>query len=392
MVTLRFAAALVGLFLIGACGSPSTAKSEAAPSSSLTIASNPASPSPNPPSATSPASPALTASVRNAVLVGHWDNPATVVLMRQNGSIVKKLAGVGVVDQHAVGAYLVVAGFGSSKGWTVDASGVVRDVAPAAVAILAPSIDGVWTPPLIVDSTTAVTVRCTTACTADEVNLRTGAVRPLVTAPYTGVMTLNALTVLDVSSDRKTVWLSKITSTGGGGGLLEILGIDLRTGKVSSQGRANSLAGAEIAITQDGKMLAGQEEFETDSTNIAIRHLHVVSLGTKIDSDVQGTAPYIGGQRTPSVLFAPGGAMVAWWGGLNGDKSFLVNVAPLGGKGRTLYYPAQKDFSFSLSGVLWVDSATLVVQNGVGTYTINATTGRQKLVSQKLNYLDSVLN
>jgi hypothetical protein len=314
--------------------------------------------------------------------------------MRLDGSVVTTVRGVGVGDEHAVGAYLVVARFGSIKGWTVDPSGVVKAVAPAAVTILSPSINGGWTPPLIVDSTTAVIVRCTNStCTADEVDLHTGAMRPLLTVPQTRVMPLQALTVLDVSSDRRTVWLSKITATGGISGRVDIVGIDLRTGSVTSQGQANALAGAEIAITQDGKSVAGQEEAGTNSSHLAIRHLHLVSLGTKVDSDVQGTAPYVGGQRTPSVLFAPGGASVAWWGGLdNGDRSFLVNVATLGGAGRTLYNPDQIDFSFSLSGVLWTDPTMLVVQNGSETYTINAMTGDQTLVSQKLGYLDSVLN
>jgi hypothetical protein len=91
--------------------------------------------------------------------------------------------------ERAVGAYLMVASDGSGKGWTIDASGVVNDVAPAAVVILSPSINGGWTPPLIVDSTTAVIVRgASDGLTANAVNLRTGAVRPLLTVPYTGVM------------------------------------------------------------------------------------------------------------------------------------------------------------------------------------------------------------
>jgi hypothetical protein len=118
-----------------------------------------------------------------------------------------------------------------------------------------------------------------------------------------------------------------------------------------------------------------------------------VSLATKVDSDVQGTAPYVGGQTTPSVLFAPGGASVAWWGGLdNGDRSFLVNVAPLTGSGRTLYNPPQSGFSHPISAVFWVDVNRLVVQNGSETYTINATTGAQRLVSQNLGALAAVLS
>src|SRR5438105_1807990 len=229
------------------------------------------------------------------------------------------MPGVGIVDQHAVGAYLIVAGAGSTKGWTVDAAGDVKDVAPAAVAILSPSTTGGWTPPLIVDSSTAVMIRAgKNGLTANAVDLGTGAVRALLPeVPYTGVMSLSALTLLDVSGDRKTVWLSKITATGGITGRLEIIGINLLTGAVSSQGQANALAGAELAITRDGKSLAGQEEAGTDSTHLAIRHLHVVTLGTNVDLDVQGTAPYVGEHRTPSVLFAPGGALVAWWGGLD---------------------------------------------------------------------------
>jgi hypothetical protein len=367
--TFRLASAFVGLLLMSACGSSPTAKPLAAPSS-------------NPTSAASPAPAA------NVVLVGGS------VLMRLDGSVIATLPGAGVTSEHAVGAYLMVASDGSGKGWTIDASGVVEDVAPAAVEILSPSISGGWSPPLIVDSSTAVIVRgATDGLTANVVNLRTGAVRPLLTVPYTGVMALQALTVLDVSSDRKTVWLSKITPTGGVTGRLEIVGIDLLTGIASSQGEANVLAGAEIAITRDGTSVAGQEEAGTNSSNLAIRHLHVVSLATKVDSDVQGTAPYVGGQTTPSVLFAPGGASVAWWGGLdNGDRSFQVNVASLGGSGRTLYNPAQSDFSHPISAVFWVDVNTLVVQNGSETYAINAVTGAQRLVSQNLGALAAVLS
>jgi hypothetical protein len=368
MFTFRLASAFVGLLLMSACGSSPTAKP---------LAATPG----NPRSAASPVPAA------NAVLVGGS------VLMRLDGSFIATLPGAGVTAEHAVGAYLMVASDGSGKGWTIDASGVVEDVAPAAVAILTPSISG-WSPPLIVDSSTAVIVRgASDGLTATAVNLRTGAVRPLLTIPYTGVMALGqALTVLDVSSDRKTVWLSKITPTGGISGRLEIIGIDLLTGTVSGQGDANALAGAELAITRDGKSVAGQEEAGSNSSNLAIRHLHVVSLGTGVDSDVQGAAPYVGGRTPPSVLFAADGASVAWWGGLdNGDRSFLVNVASLGGSGRTLYNPTQSDFSFPISAVLWVDFNTLVVQNGSDTYAINATTGAQRLVSQHLGALAAVL-
>jgi len=49
-------------------------------------------------------------------------------------------------------------------------------------------------------------------------------------------------------------------------------------------------------------------------------------------------------------------------------------------------------FSNALSGVLWVDPNTMVVQHDIETDTINATTGSVTFVSQKLNYLDAVLN
>ena len=40
----------------------------------------------------------------------------------------------------------------------------------------------------------------------------------------------------------------------------------------------------------------------------------------------------------PSLLLAPGGTTLAWWGGLNnGDNPFLVNVAAIGGTGLSLF-------------------------------------------------------
>jgi hypothetical protein len=394
MSAFRLVWAGVAVFLIAACGSPSTAQS---PSSNPIPAASPASTSPSSKPAASPAPtpPSTTPGTKlgPAVIVGH--SGTTVILMRPDGSVVTTLQGRGLVDEHAVGAYLVVASNFSTKAWTVNAAGVVKDVAPAAASILSPRFTA--SAPLIVDSTTAVTVRCTNqTCTADEVNLLTGAIRHLLTVPVLNAMIAGGpLTVLDVSADRQTVWLSKITSMSGSTGLgqMEIVGVDLRTGHVSSQGHANAFAGAEVAISRDGKMLAGQEESVTNSSGLATRHLHVLSLTTNVDSDVQGTAPYVGGQRTPSVLFAPGDASVAWWGGLdNGDRTFQVNVATLDGAGRTLYNPTQADFSFSLAGVFWVSPSTLVVQNNLDIYTINATTGAQKLIAQNLNYLDGVIN
>jgi hypothetical protein len=385
MFKFRLASAFALLLLAGACGSPSPTESAAVPtpSSSLT-----------PP-----------------VLVGldwHPTSPSTVILMRADGSVVatRTLPATWLVDEHAVGAYMLVANDGSGKGWTVDATGAVTDVAPAAAAFLSPPTNGSsWAPPLIVDSATAVTVGWPdqTKMAAYEVDLHSGAVRSLLTAPGTGSMSLgSALTVLDVSPDRQTVWLRKVSSTG----QLEIVGIDLKTGVVTSQGQANAFAGEpDLAITRDGKTVGGQQQAGTNSSNLAIRHLHVMSLGSKVDVDLQGTAPYVGGQRSPSVLFAPGGAAVAWWGGLdNGDNAFLVNVAPLGGTGRTLFRLDSGNMTHVISALYWVDSSTLVAQTDstptpgsfqgadLVAFTLDATTGAQKPLPAALHYVVAVIS
>ncbi len=367
MFSFRLVSAFVGLLLLAACGSSSTAGPVASPGSP--------------------------ASSEKFVLVGGS------MVMRMDGTVIGTfpMAGVGstgVAVQHAVGAYLIQPTTKYGTGWTIDAAGTVKDVAPAAMAILAPSGQGGWSPPLIIDSTTAVTVQgATDGMTAEAVDLATGAVRRLLPpVPYTGVMALQALTVLDVSSDRKTVWLSKITPTGGISGRLEILGIELATGKVTSQGTANALAGAEIAISKDGNTVAGQEGAGTDSSNLAIRHLHVLTLATGVDKDVQGTASYVGGQATPSVLIAPGGESVAWWGGLNnGSITYRINVAALGGKGRTLKLD---DTQFgAISAVYWADASTLVVQADLyRVFAIDTTTTTTSLVSDNTGSFRAVIS
>ncbi|HSS61872.1 MAG TPA: hypothetical protein VLK30_10500 [Candidatus Limnocylindrales bacterium] len=349
------------------------------------------------------------------VLVGldwHSNSASTVVLMKLDGSVIatRTLPATWLVDEHAVGAYMLVANDGSGKAWTVDATGAVTDVAPAAAALLSPPANGGgWAPPLIVDSTTAVTVGWPTQASMAvyEVDLHSGGVRTLLTAPQTGVMALApALTVLDVSADRQTVWLRRVTPTGGTSGELDIVGVDLRTGTVSSQGRADSFAGEQdLAITRDGKSVASQVEFGTDGSNLAFRHLHVISLGTKVDSDLQGAAPYVGGQRSPSVLFAPGGASVAWWGGLNnGGNAFLINVAVLGGTGQSLFRLDNPGGTHELVTVMWADPATLLVQtdttttpgsfagSGLQAFTVDATSGAQKPLPAALHYVVAVLN
>jgi hypothetical protein len=367
MFTFRLASAIVGLLLLAACGSSPTASPVASPGN--------------------PATSEKFALVGGGAVIG------------MDGKVIGRFPGggpgaVGVGTQHAVGAYLIQSTTGSGKGWTIDASGAVKDVAPAAIAILAPSGQGGWTPPLIVDSTTAVTVKVDNGgLTAEAVDLSTGAVRPLLAqVPFTGVMSLQALTVLDVSPDRKTVWLSKITSTGGISGRLEILGVDLVSGKVISQGLANALAGAEIAISRDGKTVAGQEEAGTDSANLAIRHLHVVTLASGVDKDVQGTASYVGGQATPSVLFAPGGKSVVWWGGLNnGSLGDRINVATIGGHGRTLQLDTTEFGAFS--AVYWADASTLVVQSDLyRVFAIDTATATARLVSDNTGSFRAVIS
>jgi len=390
MLTYRLASVVVVLLAVGACGSQSAASS--------------ASPSPD-------RSPSTT----NPVIVGldwHLNGPSTVIVMKSDGSVVatRTLPATWLVDEHAVGAYMLVANDGSGKAWTVDASGAVTDVAPAAAAFLSPPANGgAWAPPLVVDSTTAVTVGWPNQASmaAYEVDLRSGGVRTLLTAPETGVTALApALTVLDMSADRQTVWLRKVTSIGGTGGELDIVGVNLKTGAVSSQGRADAFASEQdLAISRDGKAVAGQEGFGIDANHLAIRHLHVISLGSKADTDLQGAAPYVGGQRSPSVLFAPGGASVAWWGGLdNGDNTFLVNVAVLGGAGRSLFRLDSPGGTRELVSVMWADPTTLLVQTDTTTtpgsfqgsdlqaFTIDAASGVVKPLPAALHYVVAVLN
>src|SRR5450759_1404399 len=395
MITIRLVSAAALMLLVGACGSAPTTSSAASPAS------------------TGNATPPATAG--SPVLVGldwHSASPSTLILMRLDGSVIatRTLPATWLIDEHAVGAYMLVANDGSGKAWTVDASGAVMDVAPAAVAFLSPpSNGGAWAPPLIVDSTTAVTVRTPdqAGMTAYAVNLRTGAVRSLISVPATGVLALApALSVLDLSPDRRTVWLRKVTSTGGITGRLEIVGVDRETGAVTSQGRADLLAAEQdLAITRDGKSVAGQEEFGTDATNLAVRHVHVVQLGTQVDSDLQGTAPYTGGQRSPSVLFAPGGGAVAWWGGLNnGDNAYLVNEAAMGQTGHTLFRLDNTDAKHQIVTVVWAKPSALVRHTDTTTtpcsfqcsdlhaFAMDATTGAQTPLPAALHYLVAVLN
>jgi hypothetical protein len=392
MFKFQLVPAFVVLLLVGACESSPTSSTSPAPISST--------------------SPAPSDAGRTPVLVGldwHQSSPSTLTVMRPDGSVIstRTLPATWLVDEHAVGAYMLVANDGSGKGWTVDPTGTFTEVAPAAAAFLSPPTNGSgWTPPLIVDSTTAVTVGFNNdRVSVYQVSLPSGAVRSLLTAPQVSSMgSVIPLTVLDVSPDRSTVWVRKVTN--GTNGSLEIVGIDLKTGAVTTLGKANAFLGeTDVAISPDGKLVAAQEEAGVDSANLAIRHLHVVALSGNVDSDVQGTAPYTGGQRSPSVLFAPGGKSVAWWGGIdNGDNTFAINVSAVGGSGRSLYQLDTQNMSQIIESLYWVDSGTLVVQTdstmtqgvfqgeGLHTFTIDATTGAQTPLPDSIRYVVAVLN
>lgn len=365
MFTLRKASTLAGLMLMCACGSTS---------GNNPVGANPAQ---------------APRSANNPVFVGYQDNQMTtakpnVILTTMDGTVVTTLQGQGVGDERAIGAYLVMASDGSGKEWTVDAAGAIKLVAPAAAKVLTlGNVGSVF----ILNSTSAI-VGCSFAangdCTAEQINLTTGAVRPLLTvAMITGPAAMEigpSLEVLDVSTDLHTVWFREVTGASdiypqGPAGKLDIASVDLRTGTISKQALPAALLDErDLAISRDGKWVAGQEQAGTDGTNLAIRHLHVVSLVTGVDSDVQGTAPYVGGLRSPSIQFAPGGAAVLLWGGLNnGSANYGINVAPVGAVGKTL--ATNSGYLDRVSTVFWVDTNRLLVQSMEGTFMINADTG-----------------
>src|SRR5258708_11208176 len=115
--------------------------------------------------------------------------------------------GSGLNDEGGLGALVVGAAAGSGKEWTADASGAIKPVAPEAARLLQPQTAG---NPLILDASTAI-VGCVMSangdCTAEEINLSTGAVRPLLTAPSTGHAEMalgHSPTLLDASTDLRT--------------------------------------------------------------------------------------------------------------------------------------------------------------------------------------------
>ena len=339
MLTLRAAGAIVGLLLATGCQPSGTPRSATAVPTPLTRSASPA----NTPATV----PTTVEESRSPVLVGldqHWDTPSTVILMRPDGSVIARrtLPGTWLVGAHALGAYLLVANDGSRKAWTVDASGEVRDVAAPAAAILSTPDGRSAGSPLIVDSTTAVTVRCLAdGCTADQLDLRTGAIRQLLTVARSPLLRDSPLDVLDLASDGHTVWLRKTGSSTSAGlaNQAEIVGIDLRTGSISMPGRSTSILDGNLAITPDGTAVAGLEPVTIGQ--YAAGHLHVSSLDTGTDTDLQGTAELASEYSSSrTIQFAPDGTSVAWWGPLNFGPSggaSVVNVAERHGAGRTLW-------------------------------------------------------
>jgi hypothetical protein len=384
MHAFRKAVAFVGLLVICACGATST--------KSATV-----SPSPSP-----AASPSLSASpspvIENPVLVGQSSNPSTVIVMRPDGSVIATLPGTGMADQHAVGAYLVVGSSVSGKAWSVDAAGVVKNVAPAAAELLAAYP---YSPPLVVDSSTAI-IGCVTSaqgCSVERVDLSTGAVRTLLTVPaVTGQAAMgfgSSLTALDVSPDGSTVWLRRVSSVAGAW-RLSIVGVNVQTGSVTSHYLPDAMGGRDLAISRDGTSVAGQEAAGTNSANLEIAHLHVFSLNTGVDSDVEGTAPYVAGwppPGPPTVVFAPDGGAVAWWGGFNnGDTDYRINLAAIGGTGKPLFRLDDHQPDAPMTAVYWLDPTTLVVQTTSGRpFSLDATTGAIKALPTGLYTLSAVL-
>src|SRR5690349_17572590 len=269
MVRFSRALALVGLLVLFACG-PAPAKSADEPSSSPTAITG-SLPSPTVGVSTTPTP------LRDAVLVGHTDQPPTVIVMKRDGTVLATVPGTGVADQHAVGAYVVV---GTGKASSVDARGAVKGVALSAVELFA---SYPYSPPLIVDSSTAI-VGCVSSsgkCSTVRVDLATGAVHTLLTAPaLIGRAAMRplgtSLVLLDISPDSRTAWLERVNSDGG----LDVLGVDIQTGAVSVYHLPSAIDDPWLAISRDGKSVAGQEDAGTNSANLAIAHLHIVSTVT----------------------------------------------------------------------------------------------------------------
>lgn len=366
---------ILGLFSTSACQAPS--------GPSAVISPSPPTGSPSP-------------QVRHdPVLVGYTLNPATITLFKVDGSVIKTMPGYPVGDEHAIGAYLVMTKETGGEEFTVDASGLTKPVVPAAAKILVPATPGY---PIIVDHTTAI-VGCAPqsngSCTAEVVNMATGEVRPLLNVPGTGAASMQlglSLTLLNMSSDLDTIWLRRVTNAAAG--QVDIVGIDLRNGAAKPLPLPAALMQSQaLAISSDGTMIAGQEEAGTDPNRVIVQHLHVASLQTGKDIDVQGTAPYVAGGRPPEILFAPDGGNVAWWGSLNGafnsGPGQRLNVATQSGAGKTLWLDGTTNVH--VTAVSWLDRSTVLAQDEAETVTIDVTTGAAERLHATFPYLLTAL-
>src|ERR1051326_485834 len=111
MVRFRFIASAAALALMSACGSASDRQATVSPATSPT---------------TSP------------VLVTYTTSPATVKLVKYDGSVIATVPGYPVGDEIAVGAYVVMESETGGTERVVDATGAVKTVAPAAARLLTP--------------------------------------------------------------------------------------------------------------------------------------------------------------------------------------------------------------------------------------------------------------
>jgi hypothetical protein len=365
MGTLRLVSCLFGLALLTACSS------HGANTANATLTPSP--------------------STSGIVLVGLSGVEANITLVRTDGSVVATMSGTPVGDEHAIGAFLVMAKDGTGREWTVDRSGTIKQVADAAAKLLTPNVGSV----LVLSSTSAI-VGCDRGangdCNAEAIDLTTGVVRPLLTVANSAppMEFGNSLKVLDVSSDMNTVWFREVT--GATATKLAIVAVDLTTGKLTTHALPAALLDEQdLAISRDGRWVAGQEDAGTNSTHLAIRHLHVVSLATGLDSDVQGSAVYVLGQRPASIQFAPNGSSVEWWGGVdNGSIEWRVNTSPIGGSGKTIYPANDPNDPNGINSVSWLDGSTLIVLHS-GTSAVRADNGSATPMQVGIDVLLGVL-
>ena len=387
MSATRAALLLVGLVLVAACASPSGNKPVAATSaapvlSTPTKAPSAASPTPSPaatptPVFTSPMNPILVEFVDNRMVGGG----TAVTLYRPDGTVVASHEGRVVYGEHAIGAYLVTANDGSGNEWTLDISGSIRPVAATAAKLLTDNAPGDL---LVLDASTAIAgcnPAANGACTATEIDLASGTVRPLLNAA-------TSLAVLDASYDRQTIWFREVIHASGASPTVNIAAVDLRTGKVARQALPVAMASEQnLAISRDGKWVAGQEDAGFDSNHVAIQHLHLVSMAAGTDTDIQGSAPYVSGTNRPSIQFAPDGASVLWWGNLNPSGLAIgVNVAAVKGVGKSISVDGNYVASGNLNAVFWLDGTRIVAQSLPPGYTVavDKDSGAMELVNARV--------